>query len=67
MGTALASLPGAVPRRVGHAAGDEELTIAGGHLVVVPAATPHAFKGAGADTLRVISVQPSGTVVQTRL
>lgn len=48
-------------------AGEEELTVTGGHIVVVPAGTPHGFKGAGADTLRVVSVHPNGTVEQTDL
>ena len=48
-------------------AGDEQLTVAAGHIVVVPADTPHGFKGAGDDTLRVVSVHPSGAVRQTDL
>ena len=48
-------------------AGDEQLTVSGGHIVVVPAETPHGFKGAGDDTLRVVSIHPSGTVQQTWL
>src|SRR3954451_799091 len=48
-------------------AGDEELVVTGGHVVVVPAETPHGFKGAGDDTLQVVSVHPSGTVRQTDL
>jgi quercetin dioxygenase-like cupin family protein len=47
--------------------GDEELTVAAGHIVIAPAETPHAFKGAGDDTLRVVSVHPSGSVQQTDL
>ena len=47
--------------------GDEELTVTEGHIVVVPAQTPHGFRGAGDDTLRVVSVHPSGTVKQTDL
>ena len=47
--------------------GDDELTVAGGHIVTVPAETPHGFKGAGDDTLRVVSVHPSATVQQTDL
>jgi quercetin dioxygenase-like cupin family protein len=46
-------------------AGDEQLTVEGGHIVVVPAQTPHGFKGAGDDLLRVVSFHPSGTVRQT--
>ena len=48
-------------------AGDEELTVAEGHVVVVEARTPHGFTCAGDDVLRVVSVHPSGTVVQTDL
>jgi hypothetical protein len=35
--------------------------------VVVPEETPHAFKGAGDDMLRVVSVHPHATVTQTNL
>ena len=48
-------------------AGDDELTVTAGHIVVVPAETPHMFKGAGDDELRVVSVHPSPTVQQTDL
>ena len=48
-------------------AGDDELTVTGGHIVVVPAQTPHGFKGASRDALRVVSVHPSATVQQTDL
>jgi mannose-6-phosphate isomerase-like protein (cupin superfamily) len=48
-------------------AGDERFEVLGGHIVVVPAETPHGFKGAGDDPLRVVSVHPSGTVQQTDL
>ena len=48
-------------------AGDERLTVTGGHIVVVPPDTPHGFKGAGDDTLRVVSVHPSPSVIQTNL
>jgi quercetin dioxygenase-like cupin family protein len=47
--------------------GDEELTVTEGHIVVVPADTPHGFAGAGDDTLRVVSVHPSGKTQQTWL
>ena len=47
--------------------GDDELIVTGRHIVVVPARTPHGFAGAGDDTLRVVSVHPSGTVQQTNL
>ena len=48
-------------------AGDEEVVVEAGHIVTVPADTPHGFKGVGDDTLRVVSVHPSPTVVQTDL
>ena len=48
-------------------AGDDRLTVAAGHLVIVPAETPHGFKSAGDDTLRVVSVHPSPNVRQTDL
>ena len=47
--------------------GDEELTVAAGHVVVVAAQTPHGFTCAGDDTLRVVSVHPNGVVEQTDL
>jgi mannose-6-phosphate isomerase-like protein (cupin superfamily) len=47
--------------------GEEQFTVTGEQVVVVPAHTPHGFKGAGDDTLRVVSVHPSPTVIQTDL
>ena len=47
--------------------GTDELTVTGGHVVVVPEQTPHGFKGAGDDLLRVVSVHPNPTVQQTEL
>lgn len=46
---------------------DEIGVVSEGHIVVVPARTPHGFKGAGEDILRVVSVHPNGTVEQTNL
>lgn len=48
-------------------AGDERIEVTGGHIVTVPAETPHGFKCAGDDLLRVVSVHPSPTVEQTNL
>ena len=48
-------------------AGDEELTVPAGNIVVVPAETPHGFKSTGDGTLRVTSVHPAGKVQQTDL
>jgi len=48
-------------------AGDEELVVDAGHIVVVPAQTPHGFKNPADDKLRVVSVHPSPTVQQTDL
>jgi quercetin dioxygenase-like cupin family protein len=47
--------------------GDEQLTVERGHIVIGPAQTPHSFKCAGDDTLRVVSVHPSARVQQTDL
>jgi quercetin dioxygenase-like cupin family protein len=48
-------------------AGEDQYTVTGGHIVIVPAETTHGFKGVGDDTLRVVSVHPSPTVIQTDL
>lgn len=48
-------------------AGGEEVVVAAGNIVVVPAHTPHAFRCDADDTLRVVSVHPSPTVQQTNL
>ena len=48
-------------------AGEERFTVTAEQIVVVPAQTPHSFKGASDDMLRVVSVQPSPTVIQTDL
>jgi len=48
-------------------AGDEQLRVTEGHIVVVPAQTPHGYKNPGDDTLRVVSVHASPTVQQTEL
>ena len=48
-------------------AGDEQIEVPGGNIVIVPAETPHGFKCAGDDQLRVVSVHPSPTVQQTDL
>ena len=49
-------------------AGDEQIIVEGGNVVVVPAETPHGFKNASDDTtLRVVSIHPNPEVVQTNL
>ena len=47
--------------------GDEQVVVEAGHVVVVPPETPHGFKGAGDDVLRVVSLHPSPVVRQTDL
>jgi mannose-6-phosphate isomerase-like protein (cupin superfamily) len=47
--------------------GEQEVEVTAGHIVVVPAQTPHRFAGGGDDVLRVVSVHPSPTVEQTDL
>lgn len=46
-------------------AGDEELTVPAGNIVIVPAHTNHGFKSAGDEPLRVVSVHPRGKTEQT--
>ena len=48
-------------------AGDDEIEVGAGHLVVVPAETPHRFEGTSDEKVRTVSVHPSPTVVQTDL
>jgi mannose-6-phosphate isomerase-like protein (cupin superfamily) len=48
-------------------AGDDELVVEGGNVVVVGPETPHGFKNSGEGTLRVVSIHPSGEVKQTNL
>ncbi len=47
--------------------GDEELVVEAGNIVVVGAETPHGFKGASDEKLRVVSFHPSPEVIQTDL
>ena len=47
--------------------GEEQLTVAAGNIVVVPAETVHGFKNAGDEELHVVSVHPSPSVQQTDL
>ena len=47
--------------------GEEELRVGAGHVVVVPAETPHGFKNFGEIELHVVSVHPHGEVEQTWL
>jgi mannose-6-phosphate isomerase-like protein (cupin superfamily) len=48
-------------------AGDDELVVEAGNVVVVDAETPHGFKNSGDGTLRVVSIHPNGEVLQTNL
>ena len=45
----------------------ETIEVAAGNVVVVPPETPHGFKNPGDEMLRVVSVHPSPTVLQTDL
>jgi mannose-6-phosphate isomerase-like protein (cupin superfamily) len=47
--------------------GEEELVVAGGHVVVVPPRTPHRLENTGEGTLHMVSIHPSGKVEQTDL
>jgi quercetin dioxygenase-like cupin family protein len=45
--------------------GGEEERVGVGHVLVVPADTPHGFKNLGHQALHVVSIHPSGRVEQT--
>lgn len=44
--------------------GDETLKVSAGHVVVVPANTPHKFKNTGDEQLLIFSVHPNKEVIQ---
>jgi mannose-6-phosphate isomerase-like protein (cupin superfamily) len=48
-------------------AGDEEVDVAAGHVVVVPPNTPHKFVNSGDGKLRMVTVHTNGTMVQEDL
>ena len=48
-------------------AGDEEVEVAGGHLVVVPPNTPHKLVNTGDGKLRMVTIHTNGTMVQEDL
>jgi quercetin dioxygenase-like cupin family protein len=43
---------------------DETLEVGAGHIVVAPAETPHKFVSSATDGLRMVSITPSGEMVQ---
>jgi mannose-6-phosphate isomerase-like protein (cupin superfamily) len=48
-------------------AGEEEVDVAGGHVVVVPPNTPHKFVNSGDGKLRMVTIHTNGTMVQEDL
>jgi len=48
-------------------AGDHEIEISAGNIVVVAAETKHRFEGASDELSRVVSIHPSAEVVQENL
>jgi mannose-6-phosphate isomerase-like protein (cupin superfamily) len=48
-------------------AGDEEVVVAAGNVVVVPPETPHKFVNSGDHTLRMVTIHANGTMIQTDL
>ena len=48
-------------------AGDEQVVVSAGQVVVVAAETPHRFENTGSATLRVVTFHPSPQVEQTDL
>ena len=47
--------------------GEREIEVTGGHIVVVPAGTPHKFVNCGPDRLRQINIHPVARMVQEEL
>jgi len=45
----------------------EDHVVEAGHIVIVPEGAAHGFRSERDDTLRVVSVHPSPTVLQTDL
>jgi mannose-6-phosphate isomerase-like protein (cupin superfamily) len=45
--------------------GDGERAVEAGHVLVIPAGTPHRFENVGEDTLGVVGMHPGGEVRQT--
>jgi mannose-6-phosphate isomerase-like protein (cupin superfamily) len=48
-------------------AGEEELVVTGGHVVVVPPETPHRFENTGEGILRQVSIHDRGEMQTTWL
>jgi mannose-6-phosphate isomerase-like protein (cupin superfamily) len=48
-------------------AGDDEVLVTAGHIVVVPPETPHKFVNTGDDLLRMVTVHANGEMLQTDL
>jgi mannose-6-phosphate isomerase-like protein (cupin superfamily) len=48
-------------------AGDEEVEVLGGNVVVVPPETPHKFVNTGDGPLRMVTIHASGTMIQRDL
>ena len=48
-------------------AGEEQLEVSAGNIVVIPGETVHGFKNPGDEILEVIGIHPSPHVIQTDL
>jgi mannose-6-phosphate isomerase-like protein (cupin superfamily) len=48
-------------------AGEDEVVVAEGNVVVVPPETPHKFVNSGDDVLRMVTIHANGTMIQTDL
>lgn len=46
---------------------EDQLVVAAGNVVVVPADTPHCFKNSGDGRLRQVSIHQSGELIQYEL
>ena len=47
--------------------GEQEVVLSAGDVVMVPPETPHRFQNTGADTLTIVSMQPSSEVHQANV
>jgi mannose-6-phosphate isomerase-like protein (cupin superfamily) len=45
----------------------EEIAVRGGNVVIVPPETPHKFVNSGEERLRIVTLHPSGRLIQTDL
>jgi mannose-6-phosphate isomerase-like protein (cupin superfamily) len=50
--------------KVAFVVGSETVTVTDGHIVIVPALTPHKFTNAGTTPLRMCGIHPTKEIIQ---